>query len=165
MSLLHAAEILQNSALGTAIRESNWWYAVLNVAHVLALMVAAGSIMFFDLRLLGLGLTRTPVSEAASRLLPWTWGGFSAMALTGVLLITSEAERLYFNTAFRVKIVCLILAGINVLVFHFTVFRSVDQWDRSAVTPARARIAGALSLLLWLSMLAAGRAIGYTLDT
>jgi hypothetical protein len=165
MTLLHAAQLLQDSALGTTIRESNWWYAVLNVVHVLALMVAAGSIMFFDLRLLGVGLTRTPVSEAAARLLPWTWRGFAVMALTGCLLISSEAERLYFNTAFRVKVVCLILAGLNVLLFHFTVFRGVAQWDRAAVTPARARMAGAFSLILWVSMLAAGRMIGYTLDT
>jgi hypothetical protein len=165
MTLLHAAQVLQDSALGTTIRESNWWYPVLNVVHVLALMVAAGSIMFFDLRLLGVGLTRTPVSEAAARLLPWTWRGFAVMALTGCLLISSEAERLYFNTAFRVKVVCLILAGLNVLLFHFTVFRSVAQWDRATVAPARARMAGAFSLLLWMTMLAAGRMIGYTLDT
>jgi hypothetical protein len=165
MTLLHAAQLLQDSALGTTIRESDWWYPLLNVVHVLALMVAAGSIMFFDLRLLGFGLRRTPVSEAAARLLPWTWGGFSVMALTGLLLISSEAERLYFNTAFRVKVVCLILAGLNMLLFHFTVFRSVSEWDRAALAPARARIAGALSLLLWVAILAAGRMIGYTLDT
>jgi len=164
MTLLHAAQILQDSALGTTIRQSDWWYAVLNVVHVLALMVAAGSIMWFDLRLLGFGLRRTPVSEAAARLLPWTWGGFSAMALTGGLLITSEAERLYFNTAFRVKVVCLILAGLNVLLFHSTVFRSVSEWDHATVAPARARMAGAVSLLLWVTILAAGRMIGYTLD-
>ena len=165
VTLLHLARLLQNSSLGAAIRQSDWWYALLNVAHVLALMVAAGTIMFFDLRLLGFGLKRTPVSEAAARLLPWTWGGFSVMALTGSLLICSEAERLYFNTAFRVKVVCLILAGLNVLLFHATIFRTVDQWDRDAIAPARARIAGAVSLALWLAMLAAGRMIGYTLET
>jgi NhaP-type Na+/H+ and K+/H+ antiporter len=165
MTLLHAAQILQDSALGTTIRESNWWYAVLNVVHVLALMVAAGSVMFFDLRLLGCSLKRTPVSEAAARLLPWTWRGFAVMALSGFLLISSEAERLYFNTAFRVKLVCLILAGLNVLVFHATTFKSVAQWDHSPVTPLRARMAGAASLVLWTAILASGRMIGYTLDT
>ena len=64
--------------------------------------------------MLGVGLKRTPVSVAA-RLLPWTWGGFSVMFITGFLLICSEATRLYYNTAFRVKVVCLILAGLNVL--------------------------------------------------
>jgi len=165
MTLLQAAQMLQASALGTTIRESEWWYAILNVVHILALMVAAGSIMFFDLRLLGFGLKRTPVSEAAASLLPWTWRGFAVMAVSGFLLISSEAERLYFNTAFRVKIVCLMLAGLNVLLFHTTVFRGVEQWDRAAATPVRARLAGGVSLVLWTAILAAGRMIGYTLDT
>lgn len=164
MTLLHLAQSLEASALGTAIRESQWWFELLVVAHVLSLMVAAGTIMFFDLRLLGVGLKRTPVSEAAARLLPWTWGGFSAMAVTGSLLICSEAARLYNNTAFRVKLVCLVLAGLNVLLFHTTIFRSVDQWDCEPSAPARARMAGAVSLTLWMAMLTAGRMIGYTMD-
>ena len=164
MTLLHLAQRLEASALGTAIRESNWSFELLVVAHVVALMIAAGTIMFFDLRLLGFGLKRTPVSEAAARLLPWTWGGFSAMAVTGSLLICSEASRLYYNTAFRVKLVCLILAGLNVLIFHTTIFRSVSRWDLAAAAPPRARMAGAVSLVLWFAMLTAGRMIGYTMD-
>ena len=164
MTILQLAQILQDTPIGVLVRENNWWYPVLNVVHVLGLMVAAGTVMFFDLRLLGLGLKGTTVSEAAARLLPWTWGGFAVMAVTGSLLICSEAERLYFNVAFRVKVVCLILAGLNVLLFHLTVFRSVAQWDRALVAPARARLAGAVSLALWLTILAAGRMIGYTLD-
>jgi len=164
MTLLQLAQIVQDTPLGVAIRVGTWWYPILNVVHILALMVAAGTIMFFDLRLLGLGLKRTPVSEAAARLLPWTWGGFAVMAVSGSLLISSEAERLYSNTAFRVKVVCLILAGLNVLLFHTTVYRKVAQWDRAAVTPVQARMAGAVSLTLWITILAAGRMIGYTLD-
>jgi len=165
MNLLRAAQVLQNSALGTAIRESDWYYALLNVTHVLALMVAAGSLLFFDLRLLGFGLKRTPVSEAAARLLPWTWRGFAAMAVSGGLLICAEAERLYFNTSFRVKLVCMALAGLNVLIFHVTIYRRVGEWDRAEPTPLQARIAGAASLFLWLAMLVAGRMIGYTIET
>jgi hypothetical protein len=126
-------------------------------------MVASGCILFWDLRLLGVGLKRTPVS-AVARLLPWTWGGFTVMFATGFLLICSEAERLYANRAFRVKVVCLILLGLNLVVFHTTVFRRVAQWDRALIPPARARIAGAVSMILWLAILAAGRMIGYTLD-
>jgi len=163
MFLLRLAQILQGSAAGTAIREGRWMYPLLNVSHVLALMVASGCILFWDLRLLGLGLKRTPVSVVA-RLLPWTWGGFGVMFVTGFLLICSEAERLYSNLAFRVKVVCLILAGLNVLLFHTTIFRTVMEWDRAAAPPVRARIAGAVSMLLWLAILAAGRMIGYTLD-
>ena len=58
----------------------------------------------------------------------------------------------------------LLLAGVNVLIFHLTVYRNVDAWDHAPVTPLRARIAGGLSLALWFGLIAAGRAIGYSLD-
>jgi hypothetical protein len=61
-------------------------------------------------------------------------------------------------------VVLLLLAGLNVLVFDLTVYRGVSVWDRARVTPLRARMAGALSLALWLGLIAAGRAIGYSLD-
>jgi hypothetical protein len=162
MTLFRLAQILQHSAVGSAIQNGVWMYPLFIVAHVLALMVAFGSILFWDLRLLGIGLKRTPVSTLA-RLLPWTWGGFSVMFITGSLLITSEAERLYANTAFRVKLVGLILLGLNMLLFHATVFRTVADWDRGTVPPLRARMAGAVSMFLWVAILASGRMIGYTL--
>lgn len=164
MSLVALAHALQQSRAGTAIRESSWMFAILIVVHVLALMVAGGSICYFDLRLLGLGLKRTPVSEAAARLLPWTWGGFAVMFATGALLVWSEAEKLYGNIFFRMKVAFLLAAGLNVLIFHTTVFRRVAAWDSDLVTPLQARAAGALSLSLWFGILAAGRAIGYSIN-
>jgi hypothetical protein len=65
---------------------------------------------------------------------------------------------------FRLKVLFLILAGLNVLVFHFTVYRKVAAWDLAQATPPQARLAGGLSLLLWFGILAMGRAIGYSLD-
>ncbi len=85
MSLLKVAQEIEASHIGTAIRESMWAFPLLNLAHLLGLMVAAGTIIYWDLRLLGFGLRRSPVSEVGSQLLPWTWGGFSVMAISGIL--------------------------------------------------------------------------------
>ena len=156
VSPLQVAQEIEASRIGTAIRESMWAFPILNGVHLLGLMVAAGTIVYWDLRLLGLGLRRTAVSELGRQLLPWTWGGFSVMFVSGSLLAWSEAGRLYNNWFFRIKMLLLLLAGVNVLVFHLTV--------PAAVTPWRARIAGALSLLFWFGLIAAGRAIGYSLD-
>ena len=164
VSLLQVAQGIEASHIGTAIRESMWAFPILNLVHLLGLMVAAGTIVYWDLRLLGLGLRRTAVSELGRQLLPWTWGGFGVMLLSGLLLAWCEAGRLYSNFFFRTKVVLLLLAGLNVLVFHLTVYRGVSAWDRARVTPLRARMAGALSLALWLGLIAAGRAIGYSLD-
>jgi len=164
MQLLQVAQEIEASRLGTAIRESMWAFPILNLVHLLALLVAAGTIVYWDLRLLGLGLLRTAVSDLGRQLLPWTWGGFSVMLVSGLLLAWCEAGRLYSNFFFRTKVVLLVLAGLNVLVFHLTVYRGVTAWDRAPVTPLRARIAGAVSLALWFGLIAAGRAIGYSLD-
>ena len=86
------------------------------------------------------------------------------MLLTGSALVCVEAGRLYLNTAFRLKLALLILAFVNMLTFHLTIYRGVAHWDRNAVVPVRARVAGAISLALWFSLLTAGRAIGYTID-
>ena len=141
-----------------------WAFSLLNLVHLLGLTVAAGTIVYWDLRLLGFGLRRSAVSEVGRQLLPWTWGGFSVMFVSGALLAWSEAGRLYSNVFFRMKMLLLLLAGMNVLIFHLTVYRSVSDWDHGPVTPLRARIAGALSLALWFGLIACGRAIGYSLD-
>jgi len=86
------------------------------------------------------------------------------MFLSGSLLYTIESGRLYNNIFFRIKVAALLLAGLNVLIFHLTIYRKVEEWDRAPTTPLQARIAGTLSILLWFCIMAAGRAIGYTLD-
>jgi hypothetical protein len=164
VSLLQIAQAIEASQIGTALRESQWGFPALNLVHLIGLAIAGGTIVFWDLRLLGVGLRRAPVSKVGASLLPWTWAGFAVMFVSGSMLITIEAGRLYSNIYFRMKILFLILAGLNVLVFHRTVYRSVPAWDHAQVTPVRARMAGGLSLLLWFSILACGRAIGYSID-
>ena len=161
MSLLEMCQWIENTPLGTGIREGLWWFPLLNLAHLLAMAVSAGTIAFVDLRLLGLGMKRVPVSQVAGQLLPWTWAGFVVLFVSGSLLIVSEAVLLYGNWAFRVKVVLLLAAGLNVLIFHRTVYRNVAVWDQAAVTPLRARIAGGVSLACWVGLIAAGRTIPY----
>jgi hypothetical protein len=164
MSLLEIAQAVEASPFGTALRESRYGFPGLIFVHLCGLLITVGTVLLWDLRLLGVGLRSTPVSRVGKALLPWTWTGFCVMLLTGSAMVCMEAGRLYPNTAFRVKLALLILAGVNMLTFHATVYRSVGEWDRDAVVPARARVAGAISLLLWFGLLTAGRAIGYTIN-
>src|SRR5712692_4031465 len=122
MHLLEFCQWLENTPLGVEIREGQWWFSVLNGAHLLGMAVAFGTVAVVDLRLLGKGIRRAPVSEVAESLLPWTWSGFAVMAVSGVLLVVSEAAKLYGNLFFRIKLVLLVAAGINVLIFHRTVY-------------------------------------------
>jgi hypothetical protein len=164
MGLQELAQAIEASTFGTYLRETPEWFPMLNLAHILGLLLAAGTIVFWDLRLLGKGLTTVPVSEMGRSLLPFTWVGFSIMSVSGALLFALEAGRLYENLFFRIKVICLILAGLNVMFFHFRVYRSVRHWEQQTITPIAARMAGGFSIALWFVILAAGRAIGYTLN-
>jgi hypothetical protein len=164
MSLLEIAQAVEASPLGTALRESRYGFPTLIIVHLSGLLVTVGTVSLWDLRLLGVSLRATPVSRVGKALLPWTWAGFSVMVLSGSALVSMEAARLYPNTAFRMKLVLLVLAFINMLTFHWTIYRGVASWDKDAAAPLRARVAGAISLVVWLGLITAGRTIGYTIN-
>ena len=161
MSLLSFCHWLERTHGAVAIRESMWMFGGLISIHVLSLGVFFGTVAILDLRLLGNGMRTTPVSDLVDRLLPWTRASFALMAVSGALLIWSEAAKCYTSTSFRIKMALILLAGVNIVVFHRRTYRTAAAWDQAVVLPARARLAGFLSLLLWTGVLAAGRAVGY----
>jgi hypothetical protein len=154
-------EWLANTSWSMALHESTWAYSLIESVHVLTLCLVLGTAVMLDLRLLGLTLRRVPVSEVAGRLLPWTVTGFLVMVISGGLLFYAIPVRTYQNIFFRIKMVMLILAGLNAWIFQWTVYRRVADWDLSPVPPGRARLAGGLSLVLWFSIVVAGRMIAY----
>jgi hypothetical protein len=161
MSLLQICQWINDTGIATALRESDLVFPIVETVHVLAIALLAGTVAIVDLRLLGLVLKRQPVSQVAGQALPLTWTGFVVMFLSGALLFMAEAAKSYANPAFRVKMLLLLIAGLNPLVFHSTIYRSVAAWDVSPITPRRARLAAVLSLTLWSGIIIAGRAIAY----
>ena len=161
MTILSACEWLQSLPWTSGIKESTWQFPVIESIHSLALAVMLWPAAILDLRLLGLVMRRRPVSEVASQFLPWIWTGFTVMILSGALLFASEAVKCYKSPFFRVKVMLLVVAGLNALIFHKTVFQGVEAWDQDAATPWRARLAGGCSLLIWVGVVAMGRALAY----
>lgn len=161
MTVEGALTWLQNLNFPTDIRESGWLFPAIETVHVFALVLVVGSIMVVDLRLLGLTNRDRPFSQIASEMLPWTWVAFAVAATAGLLLFSSKALTYYANIPFRVKMLCLVLAGFNMLGFHWIGIRHLESWD-AGKPPARARFAGGASLLLWATIVAMGRWIGFT---
>ncbi len=159
--LLSFFEWLENTDGSIAIRESIMFYPLVESTHVLTLCLFLGMIAMLDLRLLGVALRRVPVSEVAGRLLPWAAAGFVLMVISGVLLFYSGPVRAFQNIFFRVKMVMLVMAGLNAFVFHRGIYRKVAAWDEDSVAPVRAKLAGFLSLLLWAGVVVAGRMQAY----
>ena len=161
LSILSTCEWLQNLPWASGIKHSAWQFPVIESIHSLALSVMLWPAAILDLRLLGVVMRQRTVSQVASQFLPWVWTGFPVMVLTGSMLFASEAVKCYQSPFFRTKLILVALAGVNALIFHKTVFRTVDAWDKDARTPWRAKLAGASSLLLWIGVVAMGRALAY----
>jgi hypothetical protein len=161
VTILQICQWLNDSPVGTSIRESDFSFDLIETAHVLGITLMAGTVAIFDLRLLGLALTRDEVSDVAGQVLPLTVAGFVLMVVSGTLLFWSEATKMYFNPAFRFKLVLMLAAGLNPLIFHRTVYRKVSIWELSQRTPAVAKTAAIVSLALWTSIIVSGRAIAY----
>jgi hypothetical protein len=154
-------EWLASTRGSIALHESLYMYPLVESTHVLTLGVFVGLAVFLDLRLLGLTMKRVPVSEVTARLLPWARTGFAVMVITGALLFYAIPVRTYQSVFFRAKVAMLLLAGLNVWLFHSRVERRVADWDLAPVAPLAARVVAVVSLVLWAGIVIAGRMIAY----
>jgi hypothetical protein len=161
MSPLAFCEWLASTRGSIALHESLYMYPLVESVHVLTLCLFVGTAAMLDLRLLGWTMKDVPLSEAYARLLPWMRAGFTIMVITGSLLFYAIPVRSYQNIFFRIKVILLILAGLNAWIFHRTIHRRVAEWDLEPVAPRRARMAGALSLMFWALIIICGRMIAY----
>lgn len=161
MTLLDACAWLEATPLGTTITESEWMFPTIETVHVLALTLVVGTVAMVDLRLLGVSSRRLGAVQLSREMLPWTWIAFVVAAITGTLMFVSAATKYYANLPFRIKLVLLGLAGINMAVLHFGAWRSSSKWDMLLPTPLAVRIAAALSLVFWIGVVVAGRWIGF----
>jgi len=131
------------------LRESVVWFPALLTVHVIGMCLFAGLIIMMDLRLLGVGNTRTPFSVVQRRLFPWQLVGMVLSASTGLILIYSQPMRYYSNIFFWVKAFMMMLAGINAMAFHYSTYHSVARWDADSKMPFGAKMAAVFSLALW----------------
>ena len=163
MSFVNFLQWLHDTGFSITLRESTWAEPVIETIHVLTLTLFLGFAVLLDLRFLGVGLRRRPVSEVLRRLNPWLAGGFGVMAASGTLLFCGDPVAFYSTIFLKAKIILLALAGLNVVVFQATVGRRVHEWDAAARTPRGAKLVAVVSLVLWALIVAAGRAIAYAL--
>ena len=155
-------EWLENTAMGQFISGSTWAFPTVESIHVFALVVVVGTIAIVDLRLIGAASRNRSVSQLSNDVLPITWTCFVLAAVTGFLMFSSKATHYLANWPFRLKMALLLAAAINMLIFHFLTYRTVHEWDNDSKAPAAAKLAGALSLVFWIGVVAFGRWIGFT---
>ena len=163
MDLTPLLQWLYDTPVGTAIRENGSLFPWVESVHVLSITLVVGSIGIVDLRLLGVASKARAVSRLTGEVLPFTWVVFVLAAITGGLLFSSNAVKYAHNTFFLAKMALLIVAFLNMMVFHVITSRGIERWDESPHTPVAAKLAGGVSLALWLAIIVCGRWIGFTM--
>jgi hypothetical protein len=156
-----ALQALESSGVARWMRESLWGYPAVESLHIIGLGLVFGSIFVVDLRLLGVSRD-VSASRLARHALPWTVGAFVLAMATGLLMFTAHAEDFITNRVFILKMGLILAAAVNAGLLHTGALRTVAQWDTVAMPPARVRFAAALSIAIWICVIACGRLLAYT---
>jgi hypothetical protein len=151
---------LETSSLAVAMRQWLWLYPIVEIVHIVGFVVLVGAAVMFDLRLLGLS-RHLPVTGMAQHLLPWARASLILVLPSGLLMFIAHATEMAANPAFRLKLACLVAAGLNAHLFHRGIFASVNVWNQASTAPTMAKIAALVSLVLWVCIITCGRLLAY----
>lgn len=157
--LRHALNPLYHTWIGDYMRTSRWAWPTFESLHFLGMSLLIGTIGVFDLRLLG--FARAVPVRALHRLIPLGITGFLINITTGVCFICAFPDQYLFNAAFRWKVVFIVVAGLNVMFFYTAVFRRLEAESENVPPRLGARIAGGVSLAMWVGVMSAGRLITF----
>jgi hypothetical protein len=153
---------IEGSGVAEWMRSSLKAMPFVEATHVLAAATVFGTILIVDLRLLGFPNTRRSFKVVEHELLRFTWAAFVVAVITGGLMFAANAATYVANTPFKLKMVALLAAGINMAVFQLVTFRTVNAWDKDKPPPGAARFAGAASIVIWVAVIFVARWIGFT---
>lgn len=140
---------------------ATWWFPFMESLHVLSLVIMLGAIVMLDLRVLGWAALRYSISSLNRELVPWSAAAFLVANITGLAMFITRASSHVENPAFQIKMLLLLLGGVNIAYFHFRVLRTVALWDSHQSAPFAARMAALSSVLIWIGVTLAGRWIGH----
>ena len=158
-TLAEMLQVLEDSALASGIRQSTWLYPFLEIVHILGIVLLVGAAFLFDLRLLGLS-RKLPVSDLAHHLLPWSRRGLYLIVPSGLLLFSTNAVALAGDTVFHMKLLLLVVGGINAGLFHRFLAPSSPDWGQGN-TPRAAKAVAVCSIAVWVAVITFGRLLAY----
>jgi hypothetical protein len=145
----------------TALRGSAYVYPIVLSLHMVGIALFGGMILMTDLRLLGVTMRKRPIADVVNQLrVPKRWGLLLTVTC-GFLMFGSKAEEYYYNAFFRTKLILLAIVVVSELVFYRGIYANPAALDQAPTVPGNAKLAAALSLLLWTSIACCGRGIGY----
>ncbi len=152
---------LQNTPLFTWLREFLRGYEVLLSCHISFIALFGAMIAITDLRLLGIALRNIPVADVINAFRVPKRIGFLLAAACGFLVFGMKAEEYAYNIFFKIKLFLFFLVAVHAFAFRRTIYNQPQSLDRFSTLPGRVKVAAVTSMLLWISIVIAGRGIGY----
>jgi hypothetical protein len=141
------------------LMQTAWAWPIVESVHFLGLCLLIGCIGAFDLRLLGIA-KRVPIA-AMHRLIPFGILGFVINISSGVMFVLTEPDQYIYNSSFHLKLLFMIVGGLNASLFYLTSYRQVFSAHASLDAPRRAKLIAAISLGAWVSVIVCGRLITF----
>jgi hypothetical protein len=164
VALADVVHAINETAFSQYLRESELAFPLTEAIHLIGLGISVGTVLWIDLRLMGRVMRDVRVSEVVARLEPWAIGGFVVMFVSGLMLFLGKPDNYYATSTFKLKMLLLPLAALNVAFFHRRVFPQVAVWDNAQAAPWQGRMVGVLSISLWVVIIVLGRFTAYFAD-
>jgi hypothetical protein len=155
---VNPGDVIESLAVAQAMREHEWLYPAVAIAHIVGFSILFGSVVMFDLRVLGLS-KQISVRALARLLLPWSVASLALIVPTGLLLFAAHADDFLESRVFAIKMALILAAGVNAAMFLTGPYQTVKTWDTVARAPMLARLSVALSIVLWVGVISCGRLI------
>ena len=152
---------LAATELSQAMRTSLWLYPIVEIFHILGFVILVGSVAMFDLRVLGWSRL-LPVQGLGRHLLPWSMGALALIVPAGLLMFSAHPHEFVENPIFLLKLALIAVAGVNAVLFHTGIYRSVARWGVGVTAPLQARLHALASLAIWIAVITCGRLLAYT---
>jgi hypothetical protein len=149
----------QDSWLGIAMRDLAWVWPIAEALHFIGLCVMFGALLVVDLRVLGLA-RRIPL-ESAVRFVPIAIWGFGLNLVTGIAFFAGDPFRYWPNIGFRIKMILIVLAGINAIAFERMERHKLERLAPESDVEATGKLIAGVSLALWVGVIVLGRMIPY----
>ena len=152
-------QAIEGGAINTWVLSTYWLWPLLEIIHFIGLSLLLGAMLLVDLRLAG--FLRQIDIMSTHRLLPWAATGFAMNLATGFLFFMGDPGRYSINIGFQIKMVLVLIAGLNVLVFALKINPVIGNWDPHGDTSGFAKTVAWVSLAVWTGVLLLGRLIPY----
>lgn len=161
--MMEFMEWLQEMSFATYVRESALFYPITLSLHLVGLGLFGGLVAMTNLRFLGVAMTNQPPGDLHRQLRPYKHLGLTLIVTCGLILGWSKAAIYWPNPYFKAKLFLLLMVAVHAVVFRPTVYNNaaLEKMNQTGVIPQQAKIAAALSIVIWLGLITCGRMIGY----